>query len=1114
MTNQDHSQIPDFSQLPEFDLPNLEFLNLEKKNVHNSPKTQTKQPETSPIKEEEKQFTPEPLIQNNHKTTTPFSIKRKKKEKTPGGFIMFFLNNSRISFLLLLAIILSGVYGLMSIDIEANPEINQPIILIQTVYPNSSAKDVEDQITDPLEEVISSLSGLKELSSTSNNNLSTIVADFESQEDSDEVFTDVQNIVNQNANLLPNEAETPKVIQMDFNNVPIVALSLTSSKNKIELTKLANDISDQIKGIDGVSKIELSGDIEENIKIIIDPIKLDYYQLNLAQVTQAISQSNINTPLGSIDKSDNELSLRLVGKFQNLNELKNIPLKNLGQNGSLNQITLAQIATVEQSPKKIKTDSFVSDNKSPAQNAITLNVYKSNGGNIVNIVNSIDQEVININETLSKDSSAKTKIIKTTDNAIFIKNDIKSLSKSGIQTVIIIFFSLLFFLTYKEAAVTAIAIPLIFLMTFTILYFSGYTMNGLTMFALILSLGLIVDTSIVIVEGIHEHRLEGHNPKNSARLALAKYKWPLIAGSATTISAFLPMLLVSGIVGDFIKTIPIVLSITLLSSLTVSFLITPMLANLVLSNKKHEASLKDIIIDQAKEAYGKILNIILHSSSLKFLIVTFTTIAFFASLSLPVLGVLKTQMFPASDVPYMYINFEAKLGTDLETTHLYAKDIETQLNKYDSIENYVLNLGRKIDLQNNLTEVPIQSNTGYFTINLLEDLSQRDKSYTIASAIRKDLKELDSLLTITVEEMTSGPPTAAPFEAKIIGADIDTLEEISNELKSKIQTIEGFINSTTDFDNNSEEIIINFDQNKLNYYQLTNSQVSQTLQTYSIGNKIGSITLTEEEYDLKIYLQNSDTKNINQLKNFQITSPLGNISVQNLGTVTASKALAGIPHIDEERSVRVKAYLSETALLADLLPQAETAIANIQLPDGYNISIGGEDEDVKKSFQELFSSMIVAVILILIILVMVFNSFRQTFIVLFSVPLAVIGIFPGLALVGLPLSFPAFLGTVMLTGIVVNDAIVLIDQINNKKKSLAITEAIYEGSTSRLIPVILTSITTIFGLIPITLTDEFWRGLGMSVIFGMLAATFLTLIIVPILYSYLFREKSESYESL
>jgi len=1049
-------------------------------------------------------------------TNQPEQLATSKKDshrKSPGGFIMFFLNNSRISLLLLLAIILSGAYGLTSIDIEANPEINQPIILVQTVYPNSSAKDVEDQITDPLEDVISGLSGLKELSSTSNNNLSTIVANFESEEDADEVFTDVQNIVNQNANLLPSEADTPKVIQMDFNNVPIVALSLTSSKNKIELTKLANDISDQIKGINGVSKIELSGDIEENIKIIIDPIKLDYYQLNLTQVTQAISQTNINTPLGSIDKSDTELSLRLVGKFQNLNELKNIPLKNLGQNGSLNQITLAQIATIEQSPEEIKTDSFVSDNKSPAQNAITLNVYKSNGGNIVNIVSSIDKEVVSINETLSQDSSSNnTKIIKTTDNAIFIKNDIKSLSKSGIQTVIIIFFSLLFFLTYKEAAVTAITIPLIFLMTFTILYFSGYTMNGLTMFALILSLGLIVDTSIVIVEGIHEHRLEGHNPKESARLALAKYKWPLIAGSATTISAFLPMLLVSGIVGDFIKTIPIVLSITLLSSLTVSFLITPMLANLVLSNKKHEASLKDKIIDQAKEAYGKILNIILHSSALKFIIVVFTTIAFFASLSLPILGVLKTQMFPASDVPYMYINFEAKLGTDLETTHSYAKDIEAQLNKYNSIENYVLNLGRKIDLQNNLTEVPIQSNTGYFTINLLEDLSQRDMSYTIASTIRTDLKKLNSPLTITVEEMTSGPPTAAPFEAKIIGADIDTLEKISNELKSEIQTIEGFINPTTDFDNNSEEIIINFDQNKLNYYQLTNAQVSQTLQTYSIGNKIGNITLKGEEYDLKIYLKNSNTKSINQLKNFQISSPLGNVSLQNLGTVTSSKALAGIPHIDEERSVRVKAYLSETALLADLLPQAETAIDNMQLPDGYSISIGGEDEDVKKSFQELFSSMIVAVILILIILVMVFNSFRQTFIVLFSVPLAVIGIFPGLALVGLPLSFPAFLGTVMLTGIVVNDAIVLIDQINHKKQSLPITEAIYEGATSRLIPVILTSVTTIFGLIPITLTDEFWRGLGMSVIFGMLAATFLTLIIVPILYSYFFREKPKADE--
>jgi len=1098
MTNQDFSQLPNF-ELPDFNLP---------ENLQKTDNSQTQKQQDSINQTAQK------IIEDTNIPTTKNNQQNQNSNKTPGGFIMFFLNNSRISILLLLSIILSGTYGLFSIDIEANPEINQPIVLVQTIYPNSSAKDVEDQITDPLEEVISGLSGLKELKSTSSNNLSSIMVIFESEEDSDEVYTDIQNAVNQNLNQIPNEAESPQVIEFDFNNVPIVSLSLTSQKNKIELSKLADDISNDIKGINGVSKIELSGDVEENIKIIIDPVKLDYYQLNLAQVTQAINQTNLNTPLGSIDQSDTELSIRLVGKFQNINELKNIPIKNLGQNGDLNQITLSQIANIEQSTEEIKTDSFVSDNKSPAQNAITLNVYKQNGGNIVNIVNSIDKAVEIINQDLNKNPQEKTQIIKTTDNAIFIKNDIKSLSKSGAQTVLIIFFSLLFFLTYKEAAVTAIAIPIIFLMTFTILYFSGYTMNGLTMFALILSLGLIVDTSIVIVEGIHEHRLEGYTPKKSAQLALAKYKWPLIAGSATTISAFLPMLLVSGIVGDFIKTIPIVLSITLFSSLTVSFLITPMLANLVLNNKEHNPSLKDIIIDQVKEAYGKLLYIILHSSFLKFIITLSTIIAFLASLSLPILGILKTQMFPASDVPYMYINFESQLGTDLETTHNYAKTIEKQLQTYDSIENYVLNLGRKIDLQNNLSKVPIQSNTGYFTINLLEDVNQREKSYTIANTLREDLKKLNSPLTITVEEMTSGPPTAAPFEAKIIGPDIDTLEDISNTLKSEIQKIEGFINPTTDFDNNSEEIIINFDQNKLNYYQLSNTQVSQTLQTYSIGNKIGSITLKGEEYDLKLYLENSDTKTINQLKNFQISTPLGNVSVQNLGTLTTSKALAGIPHIDEERSVRVKAYLSETALLADLLPQAETAIENIKLPDGYSINIGGEDEDVKKSFQELFSSMIIAVILILIILVMVFNSFRQTFIVLFSVPLAVIGIFPGLALVGLPLSFPAFLGTVMLTGIVVNDAIVLMDQINNKKESLPIIKAIYEGATSRLIPVILTSVTTIFGLIPITLTDEFWRGLGMSVIFGMLAATFLTLIIVPILYSYLFREKTDSYDTI
>lgn len=1045
-------------------------------------------------------------IERQPETSEPTPNPEDEDIKSPGGLIMFFLKHARVTFLFILAILLTGTFALFNLDIESNPEINQPIALVQTFYPNSSPADVENQVTKVIEEEIVGLSDLKEITSSSSSGLSTVFATFESNADPDEVVADTREAINKVANFLPDDAETPQVIEFDFNNIAVVSLSITGPQTKLELTQLAEEISDQIEKINGVSRVELSGDLVETAKVIVDPVKMEFYGLSLSEISQAIQQNNINAPLGNIDKDKSEVNLRLLGKVQDIEELKQIPIRNLDTEGNLSLITLSQVAEIELSPEDSKTDSYVSNNEEEAQSAVTLNVFKSNGGNIVNIANSIDEEIKKINETLEKGVS----IIKTTDNAYYIKSDISTLSVSGIQTMIIIFFALLAFLTIKEAFVAAIAVPLIFLVTFSVIYFTGETLNGLTIFSLILSLGLVVDTSIVIVEGVHEKRIEGLSPFNAAKYALSKFKWPLIAGTATTVAAFIPMLLVSGIVGDFIRTIPIVLSITLSASLVVSFLITPTLANSLLGSKeKAHGGLKDEIVEKLKHTYRSTLETLLHSKALRGAVIAITTVAFLISLSFPVTGILKAQLFPVVDVPFFYINFEAAEGTDLETTREYARDIELELEKLDSVENYVINLGRQVDLADSLSQSAIKSNTGHFVVNLIEDTKQRERSYQITSQLRETLTALNTpLVDISIAEDSAGPPTAAPLEVRITGPEIEQLEVISNQIKTEVEKIDGFINVSTDFDNNSEELQISLDPDILSFYQLSNTQVIQALAAFSTGSKIGELEIKGEDYDLNLYLENTATKTIEELQSFQIQTPSGSVALGSLGQITSSTTIQTIPRIDEERSVRVRASLDEGYIIAQVLPTAEEAINNLKLPTGYSTKIGGEDEDIQQSFTELFSSMIIAVILILVILVMVFNSFRQTFIVMASVPLSVIGIFPGLAILGLPLSFPAFLGVVMLTGIVVNDAIVLMDQINeNRQNQMDVKTSIVEGASARLVPILLTSITTIFGLIPITLTDEFWRGLGYSVIFGMLAATFLTLIIIPTLYSFFFRDK-------
>lgn len=1037
------------------------------------------------------------------------SFQTKDHNKTVFGI---FLENSRFTYILIVSVIIFGIFSLFSLDIESNPEINQPIGIVQTFYPNSSAADVESSVTKILEQEIASLNGLKQISSNSSNNLSSITVTFESSADPKESLDSLREAVNNGASKIANDAEQPRVFELDFNSQSIVSLSITGDKSTIELTKLAEEISEKINKISGVSKTELSGNSEQFIQIELDPIRLEAYNLSIGQVINLINNTNINAPLGTIKKSSNEVNLRLIGKIEEIEQLKNLAIFGSTIHSSETSfITLSDIANIELAPETQKTLSLVGTKQTGSLNSVTINVFKSKGGNVINIVNRIDEEIAKI----SADFPDEIQIIKTNDNAFFIKTDITNLGSNGYQTMIIIFFTLLIFLTYREAFVAAIAVPIIFLMTFATIYFLGLTLNGLTIFSLILSLGLIVDTSIVIVEGIHDYKNQGDDSIEAAKKSLATYSLPLISGTLTTLAAFAPMLLVSGIVGEYIKTIPIVLCITLFCSLFVSFIFTPLLSSKILKKDKSSTkSKKEILIEKLKNFYEEILKKLLESSYLKKILTGVLAVLFILSMALPISGVLKAQLFPVTDVPFLYINLETPTGTSLEETKNLALPLTKYLNESEYVKNYVFNVGTLIDTSGIGGGTTIKSNYGHIIVNLIDDTSERPKSFEIASLIRDEFKNLENI-EVSIVEISAGPPSSAPLDIKIIGNDLEILKEISFELKNKLENVEGLVNIKTDFDNQESELSINLDQEKLRYYGVSNQEIALMVQAYTNGINSGKVELTDDEYEIKIYLENSETKESNDLEFLPISTAKGHIPLAYLGTILDRDSIQFIPRIDQERSARVQAYTDEGLLFAEIKPMTDQIIADFDLAEGYRFDLGGEDADIQESFRDLFSSMFIAIILILVILVVQFNSFRQTLIILGTIPLAVIGIFPGLALLGLPLSFPAFLGVVMLAGIVVNDAIVLIDQINfNRANNMPLFESVLQGSTSRLVPIILTTITTTFGLLPLAISDEFWRGLGFSVIFGLTTASFLTLFVIPILYLKLYKKSDKSNKNI
>lgn len=1028
-----------------------------------------------------------------------------------------FIERSRLTYLMLFGIFLVGMFSTGNINIESNPEINQPLGIVQTFYPNASAIDVEKNVTEVLEKEFQGLANLKKITSTSRNNLSSITVEFETSADSDEVIADLEEATNKAARRLPDQAEDPEVIELDFNGMSIVSLSVVGDADFKELTELGEDIADEINTISGVSRVDIIGGYNEELTIVLDNLVAEFYGISAGQIVQTIQSGNLNLPIGEVRKAEDSINVRVKGELNTVEAIKSLPLVNLsGGSTNFQILTIGDVADVSIEPTEQDTLSFVSDGNSKAKRAVTLNVYKSKGGNIVNIVNSVDEKVEEVKQGLGDGFD----IVKTNDNAFFIKNDLSTLSSSGLQTIAVIFVAILLVLSVKEALVASIAIPLIFLITFATLYWSGETLNGLTIFSLILSLGLIVDTSIVIVEGIYEFKKEGKDSITAAKETLSQYMWPLVAGTLTTLSAFAPMLLVSGIVGEYIRTIPIVLSITLAASLLVSFSITPLLSvqliNLFDRFEKNKAkkslSFKEKLFEQIKDLYESTLTTVLNSRLIRVVILLVAGIAFVASMALPISGLLKAQLFPEADTPFVYVNFEAAVGTSLDNTREMAEVIEEKLLEKDYIKNYTLNFGNKISTDQSGISSGNQDNLGHVVVNLLDDEALRPKSYVISSELRKEFEQIETPLDISVESVSAGPPTAAPLEIRLTGSELEQLKSISEDIKNVLEGIDGLVNISSDFDEDNVELELTLDEDKISYYGLNKQLVAQNLQSLVNGIEATEIQFEGDTLKVRVWQGSIDKKDYSELANTLIPTSVGYIPLSEIGYFTENRSLQVIPRIDLERSVRVRGFTDEGVVIADLLPMIEEEVGKLDLPTGYVVSFGGEDEDIQQSFTELFSSMIVAVILILIVLVTQFNSFRQTLIILCTLPLAAIGIFPGLTLMGLPLSFPAFLGVVMLTGIVVNDAIVMVDQINRNRfeEGMELKEAIINACRLRFVPIMLTTITTIFGLLPITIADEFWKGLGFSVIFGLSTATFLTLIIIPVLFTIFLKEKKKT----
>ena len=1028
----------------------------------------------------------------------------------------FFTLKYRFSFLLILVVLILGIVSAVQIPKESNPEVDIPYVVVNVPFPGANAKNVEELVTNIIEDKLLNLEGVKEVTSTSGEGFSNITIEFNPEEKDRDLKVEVENKVDEAALDLPEESKDPIVKKIEMTDQSVFDFSLSGDYKTVQLKNFADDIKKEIEKIPRVSNVEIIGGEKREIKVIVNKALLDGYGLGISQVTSAISRANTDIPTGSIKTGGFEYTVRLAGRITEPETIKKVPVAVRGDNSV---VLVEDVARVIDDYKEKTAISRLSVDGGRPLPAVSVRVFKSQGGNIIEVADKVSQIIDDSQKSiLPKDINVEV----TTDMADYVRNDLNNLFINGLQTIVLIFILLCFFVGIREALIASFAVPLSFVITFIFLPVFDLTINFLSLFSLILALGILIDTAVVITERMNVYIEKDYSASDSALKTIEEFKWPLLVGTLTTIFAFLPMLLMSGILGEYVRVIPITVTIVLVSSLFVGLAIVPSLGSRFLRKKKGDENINkrvsrvkswcyivrdfvgNKIFGYAVNRYRFLLKTLLDKKSYKIILVSVLILLFGFSLALPITGILKVNMFPAEDAELFWVDIKRPRGTSLEKTSETVSEIENFLVKEEDIKSFSSNIGSSI-----------MSGSGEHlagvVVNLKED-KQKDS--------REIVKNFQNIFNESIEaevnifQFGGGPPSFAPIDIAIRGDSLDELENLTLRIENIAKKIPGATNVQSTVEESQGEFVFKIDRSKSQLYGISTLEVAQILRNAVSGSD--ATTLRKEGEEAKVVVKydlenesNQKKVTINSLESLTIATPRGSVPLSSFVETELTGVRPFIKHESGKRTYRVTANTQPGVAPIEVIQPLQKKVSALNLPQDYEVNFGGEQEDINQSYNDMFKAMILAIFLIASILVLQFDSFRQPIFILVSIPLAFIGVFPGLALMGKDFSFPAIIGVVALAGVVVNNGIILVDMINRnrKEKDMDIKEAVVSAGITRFRPIILTTITTIVGVLPITLSSELWGALGYTLIFGLLVSAGLTLFMVPLLYNR-FAEKS------
>ena len=998
-----------------------------------------------------------------------------------------------------IAVIILGVFSYRSLAIDLLPSFDANTILVMTSYQGASASDIETNITKPIENALNSVSDLKHITSASRENISVVTLEFEYGIDIDEATNDVRDKLDLVKSALPDDSDSPILFKFGADDIPILILSATAEESTNALYKILDDkVANPLARIRGVGTVSISGTAQREVNVYCDPYKLDAHGISIETIAQLIGAENRNTPGGSIDIGSNTYALRVEGEYKDALQMLNLVIGS--KDGKT--VYLRDVARIEDSVQERAQESYTNGVRGGM-----IIVQKQSGANSVNIAQQVHAKLPELQKNLPSDIKLDV-IIDTSTN---IQNTMDSLVETICITLVLVMIVVFVFLgRWRATIIIGVTIPVSLIGSFIYLFATGNTLNIISMSALSLAIGMVVDDAIVVLENITTHISRGSRPKQAAIYATKEVGLSVIASTLTMLAVFLPLTMVTGMAGILFEQLGWIVSIIMIISTLAALTLIPMMCSQMLKVDNKKGRLYTFFftpiekgLSALERGYAKLLSWSVYHRKTVIVI----AIAVFAG-SMMLFPTIRTEFFPTQDNARIGVTAELPIGTRQDITREVAIRINNEFKeKYPEITVCNFSFGQA-DADNTFSNLS-DNGTHIISFNIsLVSIEKRERGLIeICDLMRKDLEEYTELKEYQVlagGSTSMGGETSVDVE--IYGYDFAVTDAVAAELAERLRKSPSCSEANISRGDYIPEIQIEFDREKLALNGLNVTTVSGYLRNRVNGSVASYFREDGDEYDIRVRYAPEFRESIEDIENIIVYNNLGKgIRMRDLGVVVEKMTPPTIERKDRERIVTVSAIATPGAALSDLVIVAQSALSEMNIPSDVSCSIGGTYEDQQDTFADLFTLMALIIILIYIVMASQFESLVDPFVIMFSVPFAFTGVFLGLSITNTPLGVMALIGVLILLGIVVKNGIVLIDYTKLcRERGMGIIAAVVAAGKSRLRPILMTTLTTVLGMIPMAVGtgegSEMWRSMGMTVAWGLSVSTLITLVLIPVMY--------------